>query len=198
MIGHFPSLKMGRMVAFESLIEQDLLYVLDYEPDVLTFGEQPVQIEYPWQGKMLHYTPDFHVVRLAGQELVECKPQALLGTEENQRKFKVAEEWCKKQGWKFSVVTDQELRTGHRLNNIKLLTRYARVSVKPEMVQRILDHLSSMPSPIALLEASNLIEPDHPDQGVAALLYLAFHHRIGLPLEIAPISGATLIEITQR
>ena len=81
---------------------------------------------------------------------------------------------------------------------IKLLTRYARVSVKPEMVQQILDHLSSMPSPIALLEASNLIEPDHPDQGVAALLYLAFHHRIGLPLEIAPISGATLIEITQR
>jgi hypothetical protein len=35
MIGLFPSLKLERMVAFESLIEQDYLYVLDYEQDVL-------------------------------------------------------------------------------------------------------------------------------------------------------------------
>jgi hypothetical protein len=33
MIGHFPSLKMRRMVAFESLIEQDLLYILVLQLD---------------------------------------------------------------------------------------------------------------------------------------------------------------------
>ena len=54
MIGHFPSLKMRRMVAFESLIEQDFLYILDYEQDVITITEQPVRIEHSWQGKILH------------------------------------------------------------------------------------------------------------------------------------------------
>lgn len=101
MIGYFPSLKMRRMVAFESLIEQDFLYILDYEQDIITFAEQPVRIEYEWQGKILHYTPDFHVVRLGGQGLVECKPQTLVASEENQRKFKVAAEWCRKQDWSF-------------------------------------------------------------------------------------------------
>ena len=52
MIGHFPSLKMRRMVAFESLIEQDFLYILDYEQDVIAFAEQPVRIEYEWQGNV--------------------------------------------------------------------------------------------------------------------------------------------------
>ena len=61
MIGHFPSLKLGRMVAFESLIEQDYLYVLDYETEVTWFEEQPLTIAYTWQEKPYEYTPDFHV-----------------------------------------------------------------------------------------------------------------------------------------
>lgn len=198
MIGHFPSLKMRRMVAFESLIEQDFLYILDYEQDVITFAEQPVRIEYEWQGKILHYTPDFHVVRLGGRGLVECKPQSLVASEENQRKFKVAVEWCRKKDWSFEVVTDQALRAGHRLNNIKLLTRYARSSADPVVLRGILENLASKPFPITLLEAANLIQPDCPDQGVTMLLHLAFHHRIVLPLELSPISSDTIIEVVRK
>jgi hypothetical protein len=44
-IGRFPSLKLGRMVDFESLIERDFIYVLDFEPDVESFSEQPLTIE---------------------------------------------------------------------------------------------------------------------------------------------------------
>ncbi len=198
MIGHFPSLKMRRMVAFESLIEQDFLYILDYEQDVITFAEQPVRIEYEWQGKILHYTPDFHVVRLGGQGLVECKPQALVASEENQRKFKVAVEWCRKKDWSFEVVTDLALRAGHRLNNIKLLTRYARSSADPVVLRGILENLASKPFPTTLLEAANLIQPDCPDQGVTMLLHLAFHHRLVLPLELSPISSDTIIEVVRK
>ena len=63
MIGLFPSLKMGRMVAFKSLIEQDYLYVLDFEAAVTAFEEQPVSIEYLWEGDQHKYTPDFLVRR---------------------------------------------------------------------------------------------------------------------------------------
>ena len=60
-IGHFPSLKMRRMVAFESTIERDYLYLLDYDPSVTNFEEQPLTISYAYQGKSYHYTPDFRV-----------------------------------------------------------------------------------------------------------------------------------------
>jgi len=33
-IGYFPSVKMGRMINFESLIERDFIYLLDFEQEV--------------------------------------------------------------------------------------------------------------------------------------------------------------------
>ncbi len=45
-IGKFPSIKMGRMIAFESLLERDFIYLLDYDPAVEWFEEQPLTIEY--------------------------------------------------------------------------------------------------------------------------------------------------------
>ena len=61
-IGRFPSLKMQRMIAFESLLERDFIYLLDYDAAVTWFEEQPLTIEYQHEGKLRHYTPDFHLV----------------------------------------------------------------------------------------------------------------------------------------
>ncbi len=102
MIGKFPSLKMKRMIAFESLIEQDCLYVLDYEPDVEFIGEQPFTIEYPFGGKTLRYTPDFHVIRRGRNWLIECKPDSLVETDDNRRKFNAARAWCAERDWTFA------------------------------------------------------------------------------------------------
>ena len=111
-IGYFPSIKMQRMIAFESLIERDYLYLLDYELGVEWFEEQPLTIEYRHKGKPFHYTPDFHTVEAGRYVLVECKPHALVDKEENQRKFRAARTWCTNRGWKFRVVTDRDIRTG--------------------------------------------------------------------------------------
>jgi hypothetical protein len=37
-IGKFPSLKMGRMICFESSLERDYVYTLDFEADILSFA----------------------------------------------------------------------------------------------------------------------------------------------------------------
>ena len=195
MIGRFPSLKLERMVAFESLIEQDYLYVLDYERDVSYYEEQPLTIEYLWQGKTLRYTPDFHAVWAQHHKLVECKPRVRLDIEENQRKFAIAHQWCQENGWTFSVVTDDELRHGPRLANIKLLTRYARLNVAPSMFNQVERYLHISQTPQTLLNVAHLLVPDAPAQGVAILLHLAFHHRIDVPVTTAPISASTQISL---
>jgi hypothetical protein len=61
-IGHFPSLKMGRMIDYESLIERDLIYLLEFEQDVTWYAEQPLTIPYHYEEKERDYTPDFHIV----------------------------------------------------------------------------------------------------------------------------------------
>src|SRR5258708_29523779 len=89
-IGRYPSLKMGRMVAFESTIERDYIYLLDYEPAVTSFAEQPLTIDYFCDGTMFHYTPDFHAVENGQNVMVECKQIRFVETEENHRKFSAA------------------------------------------------------------------------------------------------------------
>src|SRR5258708_23583958 len=125
-IGRYPYLKMGRMVAFESTIKRDYIYLLDYEPAVTSFAEQPLTIEFSCDGAVFHYTPDFHVVENGLNVLVECKPVRFMDTDENQRKFVAALEWCANCGWSFQIVSDKQLRAGYRLRNIKLLTPFAR------------------------------------------------------------------------
>ena len=57
----YPSLKLGRMVACESLLEGDLVILLEFSPGVLSYQEQPARIEY-WDGeRMREYFPDFEV-----------------------------------------------------------------------------------------------------------------------------------------
>lgn len=197
MIGLFPSIKLGRMVAFESLIEQDYLYILDYEADVVAFEEQPLTIPYAWQEKQREYTPDFLVRRQTGCQLVECKPTALVSSEDNQRKFAIAREWCKSKEWSFAVVTDRELRNGVRLANIKLLTQYARLAIVPETIHWVHSRLANAHSPLSLREGGQLLYPNHPAQGISILLYLAFHHQVAISLENQPISGASLIQIPE-
>lgn len=192
-IGHFPSIKMKRMVAFESLIERDYLYLLDYEPNIEWFEEQPLTIEYQHDGKILHYTPDFHIVEPGRDILVECKPLAFVDKDENQRKFSAAHTWCSDRGWAFRVVTDQDVRAGFRLENVKLLTRYARHVVEPGTKGCIYALLHSAQTALSVDDLARRITCTAFSATTAAILCMAFHHEIFIPLDDAPILGNTRV-----
>ena len=197
-IGRFPSLKMKRMISFESLIECDFLYLLDYEREVECFDEQPMTIEYRFGQKRLQYTPDFHVLRTQRNLLVECKPDALVEMEENRRKFNAAVEWCAEHAWTFCVVTDRDLRTGVQLKNVKLLTRYARHRVPSEMKGRVCALLEAASAPLTVGDLTQTLAPADPPSVIASLLHLAFHHEIAIALEAAPISVHSLVGLPCR
>jgi TnsA endonuclease N terminal len=192
-VGRFPSMKMGRMIAFESLLERDFIYLLDYDIRVEWFEEQPLTIEYLHDDQALHYTPDFHLVEAGRPVLVECKPEHFVDTEDNQRKFAVAREWCASHGWEFRVVTDCQVRAGFRLHNVKRLTQYARLVIDPALSRRIDELLHEASTPFTLQTLAQAIGPDDPDRVTASLLHLAFHHHLDVPLDLAPLSGQTLV-----
>ena len=195
-IGKFPSIKMGRMIAFESLIERDFIYLLDYAAEVEWFEEQPLTIEYHHDGKVLHYTPDFHLIEEGQNVLVECKPEKFVLTVENQRKAAIASDWCKRHDWVYRVVTDEKIRKGFLLENVMLLTRYARQPVTLPMRRRICEELSNhLGGEISIGEVSSAISPKNPTVSVTAIMAMAFHHEITLFLEQAPISSQTLISL---
>ncbi len=193
-IGWFASYRMRRSVAYESLLECDYLWLLDFEEDVAAFEEQPLTIPYTHEGKTHRYTPDFHV-RQAGQDLlVECKPLALVDSEDNRRKFAAAEAWCPAHGYQFRVMTEREIRGGFRLENVKFLTQFARRPVAPEARAQVLATLAAAIGPTTLGGLAEALARDKPAASpFPVILHLAYHHEIIIPLDDAKVSRQTAV-----
>ena len=182
-IGRYPSLKLGRMVSYESLIERDFICVLDFEPTIRWFEEQPLRLCYRDGEQDRHYTPDFQFISADQTVLVECKAQSLVGKAENQRKFAVAERWCEQQSWQFQVITDADLTSSYRVQNIIWLTRFARYSIGDEFRQAVKAYLARIGQPVAIAEVCKQIKPDHPQQAFIPLFGLIYHQYLQVELD---------------
>lgn len=125
-IGKFFSIKMNAMLWFESLLEEAMMYLLDFDPDVQRFKEQPCHIRYRHEGKVHRYTPDLLVERSDEIQIIEVKPRNKATTERNVMLFRIISTICESGGYRFKVVTDETIMLQPRLNNIKALWSYAR------------------------------------------------------------------------
>lgn len=128
-IGKFPSIKNNSMIWWESQLERDFLYLLEIDPDVISYGEQPLKIEYFADGKIHKYTPDVRVIRSNKKQIVEVKDEKKAKEEEYVKLFRKVAPICRREGYEFIVVTDREIRVQPRLNNIKLIYKYAKTPV---------------------------------------------------------------------
>ena len=121
---------------YRSSWELTVMTLLDQHPNVINWASESVAIPYknPLTGKMHRYFPDFLVVyqdktgkRRA--ELVEVKPakEAMVEAARSKRdraallvntaKWAAAMTWCKKNGFNFRILTENDLyiRKGNQL-----------------------------------------------------------------------------------
>jgi hypothetical protein len=131
-IGKFPSIKMGRVAWYESLLERDYMYRLDRDTEVQYWEEQPLKIRFVHDGKTHHYTPDFEVHRNSKKQIVEVKPQKKVDSGEWDLLFSVASSICEREGYEFVVITDKMIRMQPELDNVKKLWKYARTPLLPQ------------------------------------------------------------------
>jgi len=121
-----------RAVSFESALERDFYVLLDFDPTVTHFEEQPVTIAYQDPvGASRTYTPDVLVhYRPEAQRdhrpvLYEIKYRDDLRTHwhDYRSKFKAARRYARTPGWGFRLITEREIRTPY-LKNAKFLRQY--------------------------------------------------------------------------
>lgn len=126
-IGKFPSLKMNSIVMWESQLERDYIYLLEIDSDVVAYKSQPFTIAYNSQYKRRKYTPDFLVERTNLKQIVEIKQERKIEKFSQSDRYRQAANFCLTHDLDFVVVTEKIIRVQPRLDNIKLLHRYARV-----------------------------------------------------------------------
>jgi len=147
--GRFSSGKNSRGIAFESSLERDLAVMMEFEPRILEFEEQPLHIPFRGpDGKPHIYTPDFRVAyREWNPEdgpiqkcLVEVKYR------EDLRKdwailrpsFKAAVAFAAARGWHFKILTEREIRP-RCFKTVSFLVPFLREDPDPEMEAAILE-----------------------------------------------------------
>lgn len=107
----FPSMKLGRMVECESLLEADAVRLLEFSPGVLSYQEQPARIHY-WDGEtMRDYYPDFQLNLTDGRIIhLEVKRSEELARMALKNKFSAIARHYAETGKFFRIATEQEIR----------------------------------------------------------------------------------------
>jgi hypothetical protein len=180
-VGQFSSAK-KQSVQFESALEEGLIYILNFDSDVVTLHDQPVQIEYQdVQGKNKIYTPDYLVeYTTRSPVLFEVKPSGLIkkNFDNHHEKIQAATNFAKSNSWDFRVITEKEIHTEY-CQNVRFLFRYQTYEIDLPVSNEILNVLGKLKksTPNKLLDKMTS-DPEQRLVYLASIWTLIFHKRI--------------------
>jgi hypothetical protein len=173
--GTFPSFKLDRPVRYTSTLERDLLFVLEYDTQVLRYQEQPFSVQAVLDDGVVHtYIPDYAIWTSVDRLLVECKPASQMTDAHTHQQIQIGTHWSRLHDWSFTVVTDVELRQGARLANLKLLWRYSRQNISETVLHDFQRRCCSGTTLSALTETPDTLP---------TVLSLLFHHHLQADLD---------------
>lgn len=190
-VGRFPSLKAARTIHWESQLERDFVYLLELDPMVLSYREQPETVTLQVDGTPRRYTPDFLVRTAAVMVVYEVKPADKVATPEVAALMACAAEHYAGRGMRYRVVTENEIRVQPYLNNVMLALRYQRHPVTPDVVDVVRQLLGSQTLSIGAL-ADCLADAR---AGMAEVLALLATHWLEADLAARPLSRDTLVRL---
>jgi hypothetical protein len=145
--GKYPSWKIGRMVQWESRNELHAFRLLDCDPKVTTFHEQPCEILYRQNGVERQHYPDVYVETTGSKELWEIKPSSKASQDVIAARSRLLSDGLKQYGFIYRVVLDCDLAKQPRLQNVNILLRFGRRALteyEREKVRQELRRLGSL------------------------------------------------------
>lgn len=178
----------GEMPA-ESLVEYDGLVELLADPDIVSAQVQPETIELYIGGVQRSYTPDVRFVRRDGRigfrefKLSKCELD-----DDSRAKLDAARASYEARGYEFDVRDASEIRQGYRLDNLRLLKRYASWSTSKPFQRRVQEFVADTPD-VCLQDVRDMVGSGN----FGALYRMLWDGQLTADLTAARLSGATLI-----
>jgi hypothetical protein len=145
------SYKLKRDVHFFSDLEYEHWLLVEADPNIIDFCEQPLEIKFVYEGKLRSSIFDMWVKYNEGQEeFREVKYQSHLNQghpkyEETQKQITIQREWCEMKGYVHKVQTDDFIRSNPLfLDNCRMLVSYGGMFLPKHKVllQEIVDSMT--------------------------------------------------------
>ncbi len=144
-----------------------MFILLDFDPHVTRFFEQPFTLSYHSDGALRRYTPDAQAefAPANGQPArtvvyeIKYRDDLRENWHECRPRFVAANHHCRKHGWTFALLTEREIRTP-MLENATFLRRYRTIADQPLVRMQLLYTLQALgpTTPQALLAAAYVSE----------------------------------------
>lgn len=138
--GYFASYKNKIQIAFESVLERDFYMLLEFDENVISYAEQPININYEYKdGSKRRYTPDCLITYKDGtQRYYEVK---YINEIRNDSELREKLDFLKSYFYdehtlKFDIFTDEEIGKIY-LDNLKFLYKFAFISQDNEKIVKI-------------------------------------------------------------
>lgn len=126
----FASQKCARIVQLESSLEYDLAIILEADPSVILFYEQPFELQIMLDDKIRTVYPDMMVFQDDGStQVIEVKPSEKASQPKTRKKFELEHQALVSMGYQFMVLTENYIRNGFRLPNSRKLLPFRRIPV---------------------------------------------------------------------
>lgn len=157
--GAFSSRKNGKSLGYESLLERDLMILLEFDDAVERFEEQPVKIHFSAGGKAKKsYVPDI-LIHYLPSPTGEAQ-RAVLGEVKHTDylkkykadyapKFEAAARYAGERDWEWQIFTEKDIRSPY-LDNLKFLREYHSAEPAVSLQQEVIDHLRHARSPVTI------------------------------------------------
>lgn len=165
--GKYPSWKMNRMMQWESVHEGNAMRMLDADPSVISFNEQPCEIIYILNGEKRRHYPDFLVRESDRKEFWEVKTSKDADQPDVVERTAFLTNALPFYGYSYRVVVAESLASEPQLGNIKRLNKLGRQAltvVQQEAIRRLFKEQPLMSwgvfeeqSPTVLKQISRLI-----------------------------------------
>lgn len=165
---------MNTSIWWESQLERDYIYLLEIDPNVISYQGQPFTIAYDRYDKRRKYTPDFFVQRKGSKQVVEVKPTSKVEKFKNSYRFSQIINFCSFNDLEFAILTEDVIRVQPRLSNVKLLYKYAKVSIPWSVYINCFDYLYSLEISTISRAEENLKEKGVTQSSLLKLLWDGF------------------------
>jgi len=179
-VGRFPSAKSRRSVHWESQLERDFICLLEFDPAILEYREQPETISLKLDGVIRRYPPDFLVRTAAGYGVYEVKPGDKVAHPDIAPVLARAAEHYAARGMGYQVVTEAEIRRRPYLDNVRLLLRYQAHPVEADIMAGVIGCLERSP-----LSVGQVLEHLAPTAGLAELYAMLATHQLKADLSLS-------------
>jgi hypothetical protein len=145
--GKYPSWKMKRMLHWESEHELNAFRLLDADPAVSQFAEQPLIVRYSIDGAQHDHYPDIKVVTGNAKELWEVKTLSDASKPCNVRRTSLMVRGLPTHGYAYRLILAEQMSAGPHLTNALTVLRHGRADipiVERERLRRLLTRIGSI------------------------------------------------------